>query len=352
MKINKGQFRVSSRTKNFKFELHRGQGHLLSYIANRIKWHLYPRIHKVSRYPPHVDIEISSVCDLDCPMCYTTTEEFKKIAGRGFIDFDLFKKIVDECGQNGVYSVRISFRGEPFLHPKAFEMIEYAKTHGIKEVATLTHGGGLDEEKFEKLIDLGLDWLTISFDGIGETYDKIRAPLKFEDAVKKIKNYQQIKKRRKVVKPVIKVQTIWPAISKNPEEYYNIFNPIVDQVASNPLIDYLCNDTDILYEDNFTCPQLWERLVIASDGRALLCSNDELSEHIIGDLKKESVFEVWHGKKMTEARKIQIRHMGVQKIIPCKKCYLPRKTQTEYEKIDDRVVKIDNYIKRPQTIGK
>ena len=28
--------------------------------------------------------------------------------------------------------------------------------------------------KFEKLVDLGLDWLTISFDGIGEMYEKIR----------------------------------------------------------------------------------------------------------------------------------------------------------------------------------
>ena len=352
MKINKGQFRLSSRSKNFKFELHRGHGHLLDYISNRIKWHLYPRIHKVSRYPPHVDVEISSACNLNCPMCYTTTDEFKKIAGLGYMEFDLFKKIIDECGRNGVFSIRISFRGEPLLHPQAFEMIEYAKTHGIKEVSTLTHGGTLNEEKFEELIDLGLDWLTISFDGIGETYNKIRAPLTFEDAVNKIKNYQDIKKKRKVVKPVIKVQTVWPAISENPEEYYNIFNPIVDQVASNPLIDYLIRDTDITYEENFTCPQLWERLVIGSDGRALLCSNDEFSEHIIGDANTESIFEIWHGKKMTEARGLQMRHMGVAKINACKKCYLPRKTETDHKKIDNRMISIDNYIDRIQEVGK
>ena len=155
-----------------------------------------------------------------------------------------------------------------------------------------------------------------------------------------------------MVKPVIKVQTVWPAISKNPEEYYNIFNPIVDQVASNPLIDYLVRDTDITYEENFTCPQLWERLVIANDGRALLCSNDELSEHIIGDAKTESIFEIWHGKKMTEARDLQMRHMGVAKINACKKCYLPRKTEKEFERIDDRLVSIDNYINRSQEVGK
>ena len=36
------------------------------------------------------------------------------------------------------------------LNPKIFEMIEYAKKRGIKEVSTLTHGGFLDPEKFEK----------------------------------------------------------------------------------------------------------------------------------------------------------------------------------------------------------
>ena len=81
--------------------------HFISKIANRIKWHFYPRIHKVSKYPPHVDIEISSSCNLNCPMCYTTTDEFKKISGLGFMEFDLFKKIIDECGQNGVFSKKI-----------------------------------------------------------------------------------------------------------------------------------------------------------------------------------------------------------------------------------------------------
>jgi len=56
MKINKGQFRLTSKSKNFKFDLKRGEGHLLSYAWNRIKWHFYPRLHYVSRFPSHVDI--------------------------------------------------------------------------------------------------------------------------------------------------------------------------------------------------------------------------------------------------------------------------------------------------------
>ena len=352
MKINKGQFRLTSRNKNFKFELNRGKGHLLSYIKNRLEWHFNPRLKHIPKFPSHVDIELSSLCNLNCAMCYTTTEEFKEKVNAGLIDFELFKKIIDEGAEKGLYSIRLSLRGEPFLHPKIFDMIKYAKEKGIKEVASLTHGGQLDEEKFEKLIDLGLDWLSISFDGVGEMYEKIRHPLKFDDAVQKIKNYQEIKRRRKSVKPVIKVQTVWPAISKNPNEFLNIFDPITDQVASNPLIDYLGNDKDIVYEKNFTCPQLWQRMVIGSDGRVMVCGNDEMSSHIVGDVNEESMNDIWHGKKMNKAREIHSRHKGTEEMEVCKACYLPRETQREKIEVKNGLLNIDNYVNREQTVGK
>ena len=352
MKINKGQFRLSSRTNNFKFDLKRGKGHMLSYIRNRINWHLLPRLHKVSIFPSHVDVEISSACNLHCPMCYTITDEFKKKVNRGFMEFDLFKKIIDECVKYNLYSIRVSLRGEAFLHPNVYEMIKYAKEKGIKEVSSLTHGGMIDEKKFEKLIDIGLDWLTISFDGIGKTYEKIRYPLKYDDMVQKIKNFKEIKKRKGVVKPVIKVQTVWPAISKNPEEFFNTFNPITDQVASNPLIDYLNKDTDIAYEENFTCPQLWQRLVIGSDGGVMLCANDEMESHKVGNTNNESLYDIWHGEKLQKAREILIKHLGVDAIGPSKYCYLPRKTKREQVPLNDRVLNIDNYLNREQTVGK
>ena len=352
MKTKTPQFRLTSRSTNFKFDLKRGRGHLLSYIKNRIRWHLFPRIHYVSEFPSHVDIELSSLCNLSCPMCYTTTDKFKSKVERANMDFDLYKKIIDECSQYNLYSIRLSLRGEAFLNKHIYDMIKYAKDKGIKEVSSLTHGGFLDEKKFEQLIDLGLDWLTISFDGVGETYNKIRYPLKFEDSVKKIKNYQEIKKRRKVVKPVVKIQTVWPAISENPQEFYNIFNPITDQVASNPLLDYLGNDTDIVFEENFTCPQLWERLVIGADGNVMLCANDEMELHNLGNVRDESLYNIWHGERLNKAREIHIKHLGVKEIEPCKHCYLPRKMESDTVNLGNHFVKIDKYVNREQTIGK
>jgi len=317
VKINDGQLRISKKWDNLRFDLKRTKGHLFRFITNRIRWHLYPRIQYVSKFPDHIDIEISSACNLRCPMCYTITDEFKNSINVGLMDFELFKKIIDESSKYNPYSIRISLRGESFLHPNVYDMIKYAKDSGIKEVSSLTHGGMLDEKKFRNLIEIGLDWLTISFDGIGETYNKIRAPNKFDEQVQKIKRFSEIKKELGVVKPVIKVQSIWPAIEKNPEEFYNTFEKITDQMATNPLIDYNSDRIDgSEYLKNFTCPVLYQRIVIGSDGMVLLCINDEMGSTIVGDVNKESVFDIWHGKKLDSARKIHEKHMGVEKISP------------------------------------
>ena len=57
-------------------------------------WHDLPKKRELRDYPLPVDIEMSSKCNLRCPMCYTTTEEFTKVPSKYF-DIDLFK-IIDE----------------------------------------------------------------------------------------------------------------------------------------------------------------------------------------------------------------------------------------------------------------
>lgn len=353
MRINKNVVLLSTRLNNFKFNLNRGKGHLWNYMMDRFRWHFYPRIHHVSKFPTHVDLELSNACNLSCSMCYTTTDKFKKIVSKSIMEKELFKKVIDECAEyDSHYSIRLSWRGEPFLHPDIMELIKYAKDKGIKEVSTLTHGGFLTPEKFEELVDLELDWLTISFDGVDETYEQIRAPLKYEESVAKIKEYHEIKKRKKSVKPVIKIQGVWPAVAKNPEKFFNTFQPIVDQVASPPLLDYLHMDTEIEYIEDFTCPVLYQRLTVASSGKAYMCFNDELQTNEIGDLHNESVYEIWHGKKMKRVRDIHLKHEGYKELPSCKFCFYPRKTTKIKTKINGRDVTLDPVTHRPQEVGK
>ena len=349
--INKGNYSMDTKEREEKFEFNRGYGWENGYKAYREKWTELAKTQTVSDYPLLVDIELSSLCNLHCPMCYTITDEFKKQVNTTRMDFDLYKKIIDEIAGK-VPAIRLSLRGEALLHKKFIECIRYAKESGIKEVSTLTHGGKLTLEFFEKMVEAGIDWITISVDGTGETYERIRKPIKFDELLKKITAIHNYKLDRKINRPVIKVQGIWPAISESGvDEYYNTFAPITDQVAFNPLIDYLSNDTDIEYLENFTCPQQYQRLVIGADGLVMKCSNDEENLEVIGDINAETVHQVWHGEKMNAVRELHKRDRGFMESKVCRKCYLPRKTEEEPSEVNGRSFVVKNYMFRVQTIG-
>ena len=350
--INKGNYSMDTAEREALFEQCRGDGWEQEYAEYRRKWSEYPQRQQISEYPLLVDIELSSVCNLTCPMCYTITDEFKRQVNVTRMSWDLYKKIIDEIGGK-VPAIRLSLRGEATLHTKFIEAIKYAKDHSIKEVSMLTHGGKLTLPYFQKMVKAGIDWITISVDGLGETYERVRKPLKFNELLGKLKAIKQYKDENKLKRPVIKVQGIWPAVAESgADAYYNTFAPCTDLVAFNPLIDYLSNDTHIEYLEEFTCPQQYQRLVIGADGLVMKCSNDEENREVIGDINQEAVHQVWHGEKMQSVRDMHLQFRGFMESAVCRKCYLPRKTADEEAQVNERTFVVRNYVHRIQLIGK
>lgn len=348
--INKGNYSMETEEREQRFEQYRAEGWENEYKEYRANWVKYAKEQIVSEWPTSVDIETSSACNLKCPMCFTVTEEFKKTVRTKLMESSLYYRIIDEIAGH-VPALRLSFRGESTLHPELINFIRYAKKKGIGEVSFLTNGSNLTDEYIRKLIEAGADWITVSIDGIGEVYESIRKPLKFEDTFQKIKRFSEIKKEMGVHRPVIKIQGIWPAVKQNLEEYYNIFEPITDLIAFNPLIDCLDKDTNIVVDDNFACPQIYQRIFIASDGQALMCANDETNMNVVGNLNKETVYEVWHGVKLQKVRETQKREKGFLEIPVCRKCHLPRITEEETAYLNGRKIIVKNYVGRSQVTG-
>ena len=349
--INKGNYYLETEDRIERFEKYRSEGWEADYRQYREAWTENAKRQIVSEWPLLVDIETSSLCNLTCPMCYTITDEFKKKVDAKLMSKELFYKVIDEISGK-VCAVRLSLRGEPTLHPELIHFIKYAKEKGIKEVSFLTNGSRLTDSYIKELIKAGVDWITVSIDGLGKDYESIRSPLLFHDTYQKIKRFKEIKEEMNVHKPVIKVQGIWPSIKSNAQEYYNLFEPITDSIAFNPLIDYLDLDKDIAYDESFSCPQLYQRIIVAADGKVLMCSNDEENMNVIGNLYKENLYDIWHGEKLREIRELMKKPCGFKDIPVCNKCYLPREME-ENEKtyINGREIVIKNYKGRSQKIG-
>ena len=49
-------------------------------------------------------------------MCYTVTDEVKDSVSHGKLDYCLFCKIVHQLAAHSVYSIRLSWRGDPTLN--------------------------------------------------------------------------------------------------------------------------------------------------------------------------------------------------------------------------------------------
>lgn len=348
--INKGNYSMDTPERESRFEACRGAGWEKEYAKYRDDWSRLATEQIVSDYPLLVDIELSSLCNLHCPMCYTITDEFKQRVNATRMDWNLYTRIIDEIGGK-VPAIRLSLRGEATLHKKFVECVRYAKEHGIKEVSMLTHGGKLTPDFSRRIAKAGIDWITISADGIGATYEEVRKPLKFADLLTKLRAIKEMKAENGWLRPVIKVQGIWPAIKEDPQAYYDTFAPLTDLVAFNPLIDYLGNDTQIEYLENFSCPQQYQRLVIGADGRVMKCSNDEENREVIGDLNVETVHQVWHGEKMQQVRELHKRPRGFMESAVCRRCYLPRLTKDEEATVGTRTFVVRNYVHRLQLIG-
>ena len=293
------------------------QGNIWAHIVDRVKFRLFPKFMIVADFPSHVDIEAASNCQMRCPMCYTThmPDELK-----GVMKWDVFTKIVDEAAARKVYSIKLSWRGEPLLNKNIVEMVRYAKKKGIKEVAFLSNGELLTREMAEQLVDAGLDWLSISADGVGEVYNEIRAPAIFEETIAKVRYMGEYRDGKGLNKPLLRVQSIMSAVEKDPGTFYSSWKDLADRinVISDNVRDFEIKE--LKHDPYYVCPKPWERMTIAHDGRIHQCNTDYLGVKILGDCRTQSLRDIWHGAGYTEVREAFCKHRYLTDLPACRNC--------------------------------
>lgn len=292
------------------------QGHPIKHAFNRYQWYMYPKMNKVAPFPLHVDLETTAKCNLRCPMCpgrHISNEEY---SGRGHMDLDLYKKLVDECARHHVFSIRLSWRGEALVNPKFAEYVYYAKVvKKIPNVSFLTNGCLLKGELAEQLIEYGVNYISVSIDGMGNMYEQIRHPIKFDTIYENLKAFKELKENKNTRKPVVRITTLWPAIARNPREFYEKLIPVCDKIVYNPLKDYSITEPQ---KEHFICQFPWERLFVAFNGDLQPCSNTK-EGFVIGNVAENSLEEIWHSSKMNELRRLHI-HGKRREVFPCNQC--------------------------------
>jgi MoaA/NifB/PqqE/SkfB family radical SAM enzyme len=304
------------------------------YLWYRKSWRGLPReaikqqiggdyVNQFKTPPLSIDLETAALCNLACPFCFrqwiATPDKI--------MDSELAFGLIDQAAELGVPSLKFNWRGEPMMHPKLPQLINYAKKKGILETLINTNATFLDQTAANKLIDAGLDTLIYSFDGGTEkTYLNMR-PGRFKDnsfseVYENIKNFALLKKEKGAPFPFTKIQMVLTDEAfPEQEQYYQLFSDYVDEVTTAAymerggnlrvlqpedrasLVAALPNDRnnldDIQYwketdgtlyleTGRLPCEQPFQRLMVSYDGRVFMCCLDWGNEHPLGYVSDKS----------------------------------------------------------------
>lgn len=140
---------------------------------------------------PVVSWNITRTCNLKCVHCYSDSDA-KNYEGE--LTTAEAKKFIDDCAAFRVPVLLLS-GGEPLIRPDVFELVEHANKYGIRSTFS-TNGTLIDKEMARKIKALGVGYVGISLDGLGEANDSFRGKTgAFEKALQGIRNCLEIGQR-------------------------------------------------------------------------------------------------------------------------------------------------------------
>ena len=285
----------------------------------RKRWNEWPKSFYVGEYPIFIDIEVTSACNLKCDFCATTFRG--KTIKMGFISFEIIKKIIDEGADNDLFGVKFNIRGEPLLHPQIHEFVKYAKQKNLIDVYFNTNAILLGEDVAKKLIDSGLDRLSISFEGYTKSvYEKYRIGANYEKVLSNIENIQSLKRKLGVEHPKVRIQTVMlPELEETFDEYKKFWAERVDEVGFLDYKEMKIKKRNIKYP--WACPQIWQRMAIWWNGTILPCNHDDDGLLVLGNVRTSTIKEVWNSNKLNNIREMH-KKGNAHEIQACDGCYL------------------------------
>jgi radical SAM protein with 4Fe4S-binding SPASM domain len=289
------------------------------YKEYRRKWHEYPQQYKVADFPLFLDIDITDICNLKCSFCLRQSNP--ELIQNKKMSFNIFKKIIDEGARYKLYGCKLNIIGEPLIHPKVFDMIKYAKKKGLIDVYFNTNGYFLNDENARKLIDSGIDRISLSVDGYTKSmYEKHRVGSSFKKVVSNVKNLRRLKKIMNIDYPKVRIQTVLlPKIKIKLRQYIDFWKPMCDEIG---FLDYQPRvEKSKTLKSKWYCSQIWQRIGILVDGTIIPCNHDERKIMSLGNIRDTTIYDAWHSLNLHVMR--LYHKTGYSHSVPsCKICYL------------------------------
>jgi sulfatase maturation enzyme AslB (radical SAM superfamily) len=273
---------------------------------------------RARRLPDIVQIESTNLCNAKCVFC--PRDEMHR--RQGVMEFDLFRKIVDECAALGVTHVRVHNYGEPFLDRQLVEKVRYAKSRGIAEVGMISNGSLITEEIARGLIDAGLDAINISVDAAGKAvFEATRLNLDYDTVIGNIRTLARLRAESGRKRPRLILSFVRQNNSADEQAFIDEWRQVADKIHITDLHNW-AGTLNARSDVQYPCYRLWLTFTVLWDGRVSLCCADFDGRNVLGDLRTQTIAQVWNSPAYRAVRRQHLESGGPE---ICRSCDLPKK---------------------------
>jgi MoaA/NifB/PqqE/SkfB family radical SAM enzyme len=280
--------------------------------------------------PVQIRLEASSLCNLRCPLCPTTTGEIHSQAvGGGFLRLEDFRKLLDDSPR--LKTVELSNWGEVFLNPALLSVLELAHERGVELIAN--NGVNLNKirpEVLEGLVKYQFRSLQCSIDGASqETYSIYRVRGNFANVIDNIRKINELKRRYN--SPFPKLAWKFIVFGHNEHEV-----PVAREMARELGMDFF---TRTNWDPNYSpvrdpeavraaavprgdadyCHQLWDEPQINWDGKVLGCCVNSWGD-FGGNAFRDGLTASVNTEQIQYARAMLLGRAPSREDIPCTRC--------------------------------
>ncbi len=285
-------------------------------------------------FPERLHIQTISYCNAKCLFCAYPYIVDK--VSHGIMEDAVYQKIIDEAAQYQPKRISLLLMNEPLLDKKLPDRIAFAKQKlgNGTEITITTNGSLLTQNIIDRLIDAGLDRIKISIQGLTrETYEKIMG-LDYRRTVEGIERLINTLQQRNLQKPKIVLSMV--SVGHNEDEirkykrywrkrgikattvaYENKGGNIEDNVELHPFG----------LEQRQRCYRFNRCAYIIYNGDVILCCSDWARSVVLGNVREQSIKEIFHCKRLNEIRN-NFRTGAYHSLPPvcqnCKKTRLPK----------------------------
>lgn len=290
-----------------------------------------------NKKPIVYNIETTNACNMKCKMCPRTTMMTRSVETMGS---NLFKHILDQIAPHSpeLWSewerfaereygipknamsenhfflyiiprvIQLHGYGDPLLDTNMPEYIELLASKGFPSYFSC-NPANIDVEKTIEMFRNGLDYIKYSIESVDdETHKQIRGDASnFTESYKKIVQLLKIKKEKNY-----KTTIIITMLDLNRTTQKEEFTKLRKAFEDSDVYIYLKSEDQQWYRQDYHgtcsvhwsefCKHPWMSVTIKSNGEVVMCMEDFDNEIILGDAKKDLLYDIWNGEKYRQFR--------------------------------------------------